>query len=228
MDLRSFFSGAPSAPAAPDLGTACFSLLFAFVLGQLVAWVYACTHSGVSYSRSFTQSLVVITMVVALVMLVIGDNIVTAFGLLGALAIVRFRNVLKDARDLVFVFACLVIGMAIGAQRHDMALVGALAVLAAVVHLRATSFGSRGRWDGHLTCWIEPDGDGLLSEVLRRFCARTRRISVRQGGGDSAAEYVFQIRLRDRRLHRDLVSELRAVPAVSDAALVLRDELSEL
>ena len=48
-------------------------LLFAFVLGQVVAWAYVRTHAGVSFSRSFTQSLVLMTMVVSIVMFVIGN-----------------------------------------------------------------------------------------------------------------------------------------------------------
>ena len=99
------------------------SLSLAFVLGQAIAWVYQRTHSGLSYARSFTQSLVLITMVVSLVMHVIGDNIVTAFGLIGALAIIRFRNVLKDTRDTVFIFYALVLGMAIGNGQFAAAIV---------------------------------------------------------------------------------------------------------
>ena len=57
------------------------SFLLAFVLGQVVAWVYSRTHKGASYSRSFTQSLVIMTVVVSFVMFVIGNSIVTAFGL---------------------------------------------------------------------------------------------------------------------------------------------------
>ena len=97
------------------------TLLLAFVLGQAIAWIYAWSHSGLSYSRTYTQSLVLMTIVVSLVMMVIGNSIVTAFGLLGALALIRFRNVLKDTRDTVFVFMSLVVGMSVGTQRFQLA-----------------------------------------------------------------------------------------------------------
>ncbi|MHC4156898.1 MAG: DUF4956 domain-containing protein, partial [Planctomycetota bacterium] len=80
----------------PSTGTAftpegiLLSLLLAFILGQVLAWVYYITHSGLSYSRSFVQSLIMITVVVSMVMTVIGNNIITAVGLMGALAIIRF------------------------------------------------------------------------------------------------------------------------------------------
>ena len=98
--------------------------MIAAFIGLAVAWVYQRTHHGLSYSRGFTQSLVVLTMGATLLIFVIGDSLVTAFGLLGALAIVRFRNVLKDTRDTVFVFFSLVLGMAAGTQRYGIAHLG--------------------------------------------------------------------------------------------------------
>ena len=69
------------------------SLLLAFVLGQLLAWVYYLTHSGLSYSRSFVQSLILITVVVSLVMSTIANSFVTALGLMGALSIIGITQV---------------------------------------------------------------------------------------------------------------------------------------
>jgi len=96
--------GTPSTvgPFTPE--AVLLSLLLAFVLGQVLAWVYYFTHSGLSYSRSFVQSLIVITVVVAMVMAVIGTSFITAVGLMGALAIIRFRNIIKDTRDIAFIF----------------------------------------------------------------------------------------------------------------------------
>ncbi|HYV28636.1 MAG TPA: hypothetical protein VFA77_13955, partial [Candidatus Eisenbacteria bacterium] len=66
-------------------------LLLAFLGGHVIAWVYMFTHTGLSYSRSFVNSLVVIPIVVALVMMVLSNSLVTAFGLMAVFAIVRFR-----------------------------------------------------------------------------------------------------------------------------------------
>ena len=75
----------------------------------------------------------------------------------------------------------------------------------------------------------DDDGSGSgVGEVLRRFCDRRKRISVRQGGNGSESEYVYQVRLRDRRRRGDLVDALRGVQGVGEVALVLRDELQEM
>lgn len=210
-----------------SVGSVVLSLLLAFVLGQLVAWTYAWTHAGLSYSRSYTQSLVLMCIVVALVMLVIGNSIITAFGLLGALALIRFRNVLKDTRDTVFVFIALVVGMAVGSQRHMTAIVGTLALLLVVAYLNYTSFGTLGRYDGYLTVRVSGP-TGAPAELLRRFCRAVKQISTRQSGDDEAAELVYQIGLRDRTRGGELIEALRGTQGVVHVSLVLRNELSEV
>jgi hypothetical protein len=206
------------------------ALLLAFVLGQAIAFIYARSHSGLSYSRSFTQSLVMMTIVVSLVMFVIGNSLITAFGLLGALALVRFRNVLKDTRDTVFVFISLVVGMAVGSQRFMTAIAGTVTLLLVAVYLKATSFGTMGRFDGYLTCRITGGATGRsdLSHMLQRFCRTVKAVSTRQSGEDAGAELVYQVGLRDRERGDELLNELRKIDGVHHVSLVLRSELSEI
>jgi len=206
------------------------ALLLAFVLGQVIAWTYAWTHSGLSYSRSFTQSLVLMTLVVSLVMFVIGNSIITAFGLIGALALIRFRNVLKDTRDTVFVFISLVIGMAVGSQRYLVAILGTVALLLAVWYMNFTKFGTLGRYDGYLTVRVSRAGMGRResSDLLERFCNAIKPISTRQSGEEESAEFVYQVGLRDRERSPELLSALRDLDHVTHVSLVLRSELSEV
>jgi uncharacterized membrane protein YhiD involved in acid resistance len=206
------------------------ALLLAFVLGQVIAWTYAWTHSGLSYSRSFTQSLVLMTLVVSLVMFVIGNSIITAFGLIGALALIRFRNVLKDTRDTVFVFISLVVGMAVGSQRYLVAILGTVALLLVVWYMNVTSFGTLGRYDGYLTVRVSRAGQGRQESaaLLDRFCRVIKPISTRQSGEEESAEFVYQVGLRDRERSSEMLAALRDLDHVSHVSLVLRSELSEV
>lgn len=216
--------------SSPGVHGLAVALLMAFLLGQCVAVVYRWTHVGVSYSRTFTQSLVVLTMAVTLVMFVIGDNIVTAFGLLGALAIIRFRNVLKDTRDTSFIFVSLVLGMALGAQRHLIALTGAAALLMVIIYMRAVDFGATTRFDGHLSVRVPhgPEPTRQVATTLRRYCRSRRQVSSRHVAGGGAVEYVYEVRLRDRSRGDEMVEELRRFAQATDASLVVRDELAEI
>ena len=72
------------------------AMLLSYVLAQFVAWLYVWTHRGLSYSRNMVHSVVLLGMIVTMVMLVVGDSIARAFGLVGALAIIRFRTGIPD------------------------------------------------------------------------------------------------------------------------------------
>lgn len=204
------------------------SFLLAFVLGQVVAWVYSRTHSGPSYSRSFTQSLVIMSVVVSFVMFVIGNSIVTAFGLLGALALIRFRNVLKDTRDTVFVFISLVVGMAVGTQRYVLAITGTAALILVVFFLDVTAFGTLGRFDGYLTLRGTRRTDGRAERVLRRYCREIKHVSSRYSAGTDGEEVVYEVGLRDRSRGDDLLAELRQLEGVQHASLMIRTEYAEV
>jgi uncharacterized membrane protein YhiD involved in acid resistance len=228
VDFLDQLLGQSSAMTDARMNALFLSLALAFVLGQAIAWVYQRTHCGLSYARSFTQSLVLITMVVSLVMHVIGDNIVTAFGLIGALAIIRFRNVLKDTRDTVFIFYALVLGMAIGNGQFGAAIMATIILLSATTYLAFIRFGSRGFFDGHLS--FRSTGDERERQpflpVMRRFCRRFQSLSVREGSG--VTEFIFQVRLRDRRRTNELITEMKQAGGVENVSLVLQDELAEI
>jgi hypothetical protein len=165
-------------------------------------------------------------MVVAMVMHVVGDSIVTAFGLIGALAIIRFRNVLKDTRDTVFVFFALVLGLALGVEKHTAAMLGTAALVAAAIYLHVTSFGSRGSASAHLSCrFTGSDAPPGLHELVRAFCRSHRALARRRDGAER--ELVWAVHLRDRERGDELAGHLRALPGVTGVALVELDELSE-
>ncbi len=100
-------------------------LMLAFVCGALVAGIYRWTHRRDEVpAPSFLTTLVLMTIVIAMSTQVIGDNIARAFSLVGALSIVRFRTVVQDTRDTVYVIFAVVVGMAVGAGHIAVALVG--------------------------------------------------------------------------------------------------------
>ena len=93
------------------------NIVVGLVIGIMLSVVYRFTHSGLSYSQSFAQTIVFVTMIVALVMMVIGGSLARAFALVGALSIIRFRTVLKDTKDMSFIFSALALGMAAGTSK---------------------------------------------------------------------------------------------------------------
>src|ERR1051325_9985630 len=149
-----------------NLPTLLLGLLLAMLCGQVLAWVYMLTHSGLSYSRSFVSSLVVMPILVALVMQVLNNNLVTTFGLMAVFAIVRFRNILRDTLDTSYVLSVIVLGMACGTQKFTTAVVGCAVIVTVLIALWYTAFGSRHRYDLLLNLhWARPLAE--LAELNR-------------------------------------------------------------
>ena len=220
----------PSGSGAFNPQTILLSLLLAFVLGQVLAWVYYITHSGLSYSRSYVQSLVLITVVVSMVMAVIGNNIITAVGLMGALAIVRFRNVIKDTRDIAFIFCSLVVGMAAGSHRYLTAVLGTVILSLIAVYLHFTNFGSHEPHNGFLRFNLRgPLGpDHPVPGILHQFCGNFSLISVQDSGFGGPAEYAYQIMVRNIAKNEEFVSELEKVEGIENISLIMQERLLEV
>ena len=200
-----------------------------FVIGHIIGWVYMWTHLGLSYSRMFVASLVVMPVIVALVMVLMRSQIFIAFGLLAVFAVVRFRNVLKDTRDTVFILWAITLGMAVGTGRYETAVLGCLCVAGIFLYLRFTLFGSRHRYDVILSLhWEGRDQAGrLLRPILKRHSARVQLASER-GGPEGGLDISYRLLLRDPARSRDLISELQGTEGVTHASLYLREDESEI
>lgn len=205
-------------------------LLLAFVCGQFLAWIYMVTHSGLSYSRSFTNSLVVLPILVALVMQVLNNNLVTAFGLMAVFAVVRFRNILRDTLDTAYVLSVIVVGMACGTGKFSTAIIGCGVIVAVLLLLSYTAFGSRQRFDLVVNLhWTKPaDELPLLGRLLERHSLRTQCSSRRFDPLQTGADLSYRLLLRDPRRVNELLTELNQCEGVTRLSSMKAEDESEI
>ncbi len=218
--------------ALPSLRTLLFYLLLAFVLSKPIAWVYIWTHLGTSYSRSFVHALVMLSMIVALVMLAIGDSMARAFGLFGALALIRFRTPIKDSRDTVFLFLSVAVGITVGVQNALLAVAGTSVALLVAAYMFTVRFGERIDSDAVIRFTQDQDasddGDPLLRKILRHYCKTFALISMRDGRKPSTLDLSYQIMLRAPESHRALVNDLHRIPGVHSVNMLMTNEHEEV
>jgi uncharacterized membrane protein YhiD involved in acid resistance len=177
------------------------------------------------------QSLILITVVVAMVMAVIGTSIITAVGLMGALAIIRFRNIIKDTRDIAFIFCSLVVGMAAGSQRYAVAIVGTIVLCMIVIYLYVSGFGTHQPHNGFLrfTYRGQVAPDNPILTVLKRFCGSFVLISAQDTGfGTSEVEYAYQLMLRNTAKSQQMLSELQSIEGIENVNLTMQERLLEV
>lgn len=222
-------------PGATNPESFLLALLTAFIVGQLNAWFYRWTHRGVSYSRGFTQALVLITMIASMSMLLIASAPLAAFGLLGGLAIIRFRTIVRDARDNVYVLLCLVCGMALGLGFVHVALFGSLSANLIAWYLHVTGFGGWRSLESVLRFQIDAAAfdEADVKNVLRRFCRRHTLVSMDEGpamevGAGPVYQCVYRVRLRDPEAAPNLLNTLRNNRPVRFVNLLVDPEHEEV
>jgi hypothetical protein len=219
-----------NALAPTDLHALVVGLLLSMLLGQVSAWVYMFTHSGLSYSRTFVNSLVVTPVVVSLVMVVLTNNVVTAFGLLAVFAIVRFRNILRDTLDTAYLLMNIFTGMACGTQRFSIAVAGCLTVCAIMVYLWYCAFGTRHRCDLVLNLhWAGPaTGRAELDSLLARYSRAVQLAGRRTHQGIEGADLSYRLLMRDCDRVDEMLDELRRLPAASQVNTLRVEDESEV
>jgi hypothetical protein len=220
--------GDPS--ASPPIETVVLSLLLAFVVGQMIGWVYMATHTTPSYSSSFVASLVVLPVTVALMMILMAGSLMIAFGLLAVFAVVRFRNVLKDTRDTTYILWAIVEGMSVGTFRYSTALVGAACVILVLFYLWLTEFGVRHRFDAALSVSVPVDSGAMrekIEQILHRFSDRTILTGERLSP-DARSVLSYRLLLRDPARRGELRSELATAGDVHELSFYLQDDESEV
>lgn len=116
-------------------------LAFAIVFGTLVAAAYCWKRAPQPIAPNLPVTLVLLSVLIAMVTQVVGDHIARAFSLVGALSIVRFRTVVEDTQDIAFVIFAVVVGMALGAGDFAVASIGTVAALSVIAGAKALSTG---------------------------------------------------------------------------------------
>lgn len=131
---------AMSPPVALAITTA-LSMLGAFFLMLPVSWVYILTRQKKGFRQSVVQTLIILPIVVAGVVLLVKNSIALAFSLGGIVAAVSFRNTLRDTKDAVYIFLAIGVGLAAGVQVMSAAAVMSFLFNVVVLIFWYTDFG---------------------------------------------------------------------------------------
>lgn len=219
-----------TAPLPTDLPTLLLALLLAFMCGQAIAWVYMFTHSGLSYSKNFVNSLIILPITVATVMTVLDNNLVTAFSLLAVFAIVRFRNIVRDTLDAIYILSMIVIGMACGTQKFTTAAIATFVLGLILIYLWFTSFGNRQRYDIILNInWSRSiDELAFLNALLDRHALRKTMVSQRSATDGAGADVSYRLLMRDPDQTGLLLEELEQLEGINRLSSMKAENESEV
>jgi uncharacterized membrane protein YhiD involved in acid resistance len=188
-------------------------LVLSFALSAFIGRIYQNTHRGTSYTQSFVFTLVLNGMVVALIMMVVGSNIARAFSLVGALSIIRFRNAVKETRDVGFIFFTMAIGMAVGTRFYFLAVVGTVVIGLVIVFM--TRFNWYAREMASQILRIQVPGhvpfDTRFDGAFVKYTNVSELIGVDTVQDGEVTELTYSIGLKKQNQIREFLAEIRAL-----------------
>ncbi len=197
-----------------------YSYGWAFVLASIIAITHRLTTSSDHYPKNFFQSLILGSIVTTMVMMAIGDSLARGLGVFGAMAIIRFRTRIEDPRDVLFLFAALSTGLAVGVYGFTISFLGSLLFCMIAAILRLSPFRVYGQ-PLHLYFTIEPNAS--LASVVHLLSQMTREYQVMgiRSTRDQDLRYHYTVSLKKGIAQEQLMNELRSLAGVKQVRVGL-------
>lgn len=203
-----------------------FNILLAFALSMSIVWLWRRTHKGLSYSQSFAFTIAMLGPLATVVMMIVQNNLIGAFALLGAFSLIRFRTIIKETRDVAFLFFSLAVGVATGTNNYTIAILATVIVSGIILLLYKFNFGSGERTGFLLTvegsASFSPD---TLGQSFERFTNYHELLHARKTREE--AEYAFSLHLKNPADAQELMESVRTAPHVTKSYLITGKELIE-
>ncbi|MCD4683321.1 MAG: DUF4956 domain-containing protein [Bacteroidales bacterium] len=201
------------------------NLLIALVCGIIIALVYRFIYKGPSYSVTYVNSLVLLALVTSIVMLVIGNNLARAFGLVGAMSIIRFRTAVRDVQDIVFIFFSLSIGMASGVGLHIIALVGTIVISLIAIVLVTFNFGAPRKREYliQVSYFSNKENESAIEGILKKHCKKMRLVNLKKLDEDNV-EAFYQVSYKRKEKSSELLRELNSFEQIQHVNLFFDDD----
>ncbi len=228
-----------SADAGYNLVLLAFAL--SFILACLIVFTYQITTPPARQSMHFMQSLLLLALIATTIMQAIGDSIARGLGILGALAIIRFRTTIQDPRNITFTFASLAAGLACGMYGFVVAAVGTAGFCLSAVLLRFSYFGREKELEGILKFEAVHSANILdsVEKILKRYCAGFEQTEIIHlgrknnelnfpGGVEPGKSMTYIIHLKtgaDAHALSHALSEIEGINLVSLKFIKRRDEI---
>jgi hypothetical protein len=222
--LDSIFTSATSVTLT--LGSTILIILSALALGLGISLVYMLTHRKEAYTSSFVITLIMLPAIIAMIILLVGNNVARAFSLAGAFSLIRFRSAPGSSKDIAYVFFTLAVGLACGMGYIAYAALFALILCLAMVILTKIQFGSSRSHSMSLKIVIPEhmDYDGLFDETLSTYTSTHKLSKVKTAEFGSVFEITYEITMKSMADSKQFIDKLRCLNGNMNVLLMVKDQ----
>lgn len=198
-----------------------------FFLGAYVAFIYRRVTRGAAYSVSIFRTLIYLAMIVALVMMIISNQIARAFTLIGALAVIRFRTPVKDSKDAAFIFLALAAGMGAGVGLYAQTALGIVLIGLLILGSYLLKFRPWGTREAIVKFTVPTDGGGTSlyhREVFERFLRGYQLLNARTLRGSDQLELTFLVKPQKEKSVIEFSEALSSTPPIKKVSVIVVED----
>lgn len=202
------------------------NILIALLCALFISFFYKKTYNGPGYLDSFANALILLSLITAVVIMIIGNNLARAFGLVGAMSIIRFRTAVKETHDIVYIFFALTIGMASGVGLHSLAIVGTvfIGIISFVISKVSTTNGDAK--STLLEFQIEGNNEKITldyKKVLSKYTKRMKLINIKSFENQNML-ISYYIKIKNESQSINLINELQNISGIKNISLFSDEE----
>ena len=199
-----------------DMVQLCLTLGLTAINAVYLFFVYRTLSRKTFYAKRYNITLSGVTLITAAIIFTVQADVVLSLGIIGALAIVRFRTAIKDPLDIVFLFWAVVIGICCGAHMAEIAIILSAMLTILIFYLEGSSV-----WQGYGLLILECDktvSEDDIRKELQSVCKRYKmKVTDLEGNkGKIVAEVVVKKELQ-------LLQRLQAITGVTSISLIAHE-----
>ena len=193
------------------LFNALFIIISSIVLGLIISLAYMKTHKKEGYATGFTITLIMLPVIIAIIILLVGNNVARAFSLAGAFSIIRFRSAPGDPKDITYVFFTLAVGLTCGMGYIGYAVIFTTILCAVMAILELTKFATPKNKNMQLKITIPEDlnYEDAFEDILNKYTDSFYIEKIRTRDFGALFELNYKVQLKPDVNQKKFIDELR-------------------
>lgn len=200
-------------------------LLSSLAVGFVISLLYIVTHKKTGYTPSYAVTLVMLPAIIAVIIMLIGNNVARAFSLAGAFTIIRFRSAPADPKDIMYVFFTLAAGLALGLGFVGYAAIFTLVLALVMLILESLRYGIPRTEHFILKVTVPEDLNyqNLITDILQEYSTSHRLKKVKTVDFGALFEVVYFVELKKGVNQKEMIDKIRTRNGNLNVQLVFRE-----
>lgn len=180
-------------------------------LGLIVSLIYIFSDRTRRISTNFAITLVILPAIVTVVIMLVGSNVARAFSMAGAFALVRFRSVPGDSKDITSVFFSMSIGLAtgLGYVKFAAVITGTIGVVYLILMVSGYAVLKSAEKTLRITIPENLNFQGAFDDLFDEFTTKHSLERIRTTNLGSLYEITYLVNMKKNADEKKFIDEIR-------------------